>query len=333
MITVLNKASLPMLRHAVVGMLLIAATVGVAQTSAAQAPPAAPPAAPAPGAPAAAQPPSSVALNNNLTINPKRLTFDRLGRSSAVYIFNQGALPATYDVKLIDRVMLPDGQIIPADEAAQKPELKPVLDAMKSAMEMVIATPRRASLGPNAGQTVRVRAGGAAELPPGEYRTHLTVTAVPPADTGITADQAAAAAPESLSFRVTSVVGLSIPVIVRVGPADFRAAIENMAVSSETITPDGGGPARAVGVLSMDLVRVGASSIFGDVEIRGARERGRGDPLGLVRGVGVYPEIPRRNMRILLQRIPAKGEELEIIFRDDDTAPGKILSRVTLTVS
>jgi hypothetical protein len=327
MITVLNKASLPMLRHAVVGMLLIAATAGVAQNSAAQAPPAAP----APAAPAA--PPSSVALNNNLTINPKRLTFDRLGRSSAVYIFNQGALPATYDVKLIDRVMLPDGQIIPADEAAQKPELKPVLDAMKSAMEMVIATPRRASLGPNAGQTVRVRAGGAAELPPGEYRTHLTVTAVPPADTGITADQAAAAAPESLSFRVTSVVGLSIPVIVRVGPADFRAAIENMSVSSETITPDGGGPARAVGVLSMDLVRVGASSIFGDVEIRGARERGRGDPLGLVRGVGVYPEIPRRNMRILLQRIPAKGEELEIIFRDDDTAPGKILSRVTLTVS
>jgi hypothetical protein len=330
MTTVLNKASLPMLKHAVVGVLLIAAGVGVAGGVAAQAPPAAPPAA-AQGAPAAA--PASVALNNNLTINPKRLTFDRLGRSSAVYIFNQGALPATYDIKLIDRVMLPDGQIVPADEAATKPELKPVLDAMKSAMEMVIATPRRASLGPNAGQTVRVRAGGSAELPPGEYRTHLTVTAVPPADTGVTADQAASSAPESLSFRVTSVVGLSIPVIVRVGPADFRAAIENMKVSTETITPDGGGPARSVGVLSMDLVRVGSSSLFGDVEIRGERERGRGDPLGLVRGVGVYPEIPRRNMRILLQRIPAKGEELEIIFRDDDTAPGKILSRVTLTVS
>src|SRR6185437_1650305 len=49
----------------------------------------------------------------NLNISPKRITFDRNHRSATVYLFNQGSGPGTFDISLVDRVMLPDGQIVP----------------------------------------------------------------------------------------------------------------------------------------------------------------------------------------------------------------------------
>lgn len=46
-----------------------------------------------------------------------------------------------------------------------------------------------------------------------------------------------------------------------------------------------------------------------------------------MRGIGVYPEIDRRHVRIELNRAPKSGEKLRLVFVDDDTAPGKILAQ------
>ena len=306
--------------------LCIAAIVGVQSgPGAAQQAAAATPAGQAEATPAAT--PTVLA---NININPKRITFDRIGKSAAVYVFNQGGAVGGFDVKLIDRVMLPDGQIVPLSEAEAKPELKDLVARLKSAKDMVVVTPRRVSLSGNAGQTLRIRAGTSAEVAPGEYRTHLTVTAIPPADIGVTAEQAASQREGQLSFRINSVLGLSIPVILRVGPIDIRAGIENAKLSVETAPTTAGKPPVTTSVLAFELVRVGANSLFGDIEVRGAKERGDKEPLGVVRGVGVYPEIDRRFVKIALRRVPAAGEQVEIIFRDDDTSPGKQLSKVII---
>ena len=285
-----------------------------------------------PAAPAGAATPvaATPAVAANLNINPKRMAFDRVGKSAAIYVFNQGGAAGAFDVKLIDRVMLPDGQIVPVSEAETKPELKDLVARLKSAREMVVVTPRRVSLPGNTGQTLRIRASASSDLGPGEYRTHLTVTAIPPADIGVTAEQAAAQREGQLSFRVNSVLGLSIPVIIRVGPIDVRAGVENAKLSVEDVATTPGRPAVKTSILTFELVRVGANSLFGDIEVRGAKERGDKEPLGAVRGIGVYPEIDRRFVKIALRRVPATGEQIEIIFRDDDTSPGKQLSKVTI---
>jgi hypothetical protein len=276
----------------------------------------------APAAPSAA----------NLNINPKRVTFDRPGKSATISVFNQGNSEGGFDVELIDRVMTPDGQIVPVSDVATKPEIKPIVDRLKSAKAMVVVTPRRIRIAANSGQAIRVRVAATADMAPGEYRTHLTVTGIPPADIGLTAEDAAAQKEGQLSFRVNSVLGISIPVIVRVGPVDVRAAIENPAIRFENISSDGRATPVRTAVLAFELVRLGANSLFGDLEVRGARERGSGQPLGAVRGIGVYPEIDRRVVKIALQRVPAAGERLDIQFRDDDTAPGSVLSKASLTV-
>ena len=76
-------------------------------------------------------------------------------------------------------------------------------------------------------------------------------------------------------------------------------------------------------MLELVLVRAGAHSLFGNLEVRGSRAK---EPLGAARGVGVYTEIDRRAIQIPLSRAPSKGETLEIRFSDDDAAPGRLLA-------
>lgn len=287
----------------------------------------------APAAAPAAAAPAANTVGANLNISPKRVTFDRADRTATVYVFNQGTATATFDIALVDRVMLPDGQIMAVTEAQTHPEDKDTLDKLKSAQGMLVATPRRATLEPGKGQTIRIRAAptAAGGGPPanGEYRTHLTVTTIPPRDVGLTAEQAAALNPQELRFQINSVFGLSIPVILRVGAADVRGEIQNVKLTTQNVSPDGVAPPKPTSVLSFQLVRLGPNSLFGNLEVRGSKDRPTADPLGAARGIGVYPEIDRRQVQLPLRRPPQPGEQLEISFKDDDTAPGRLVAKTT----
>lgn len=277
---------------------------------------------PAPAAPVV----NTTTVGANLNITPKRVTFSPTQRSATVYIFNQGTAPATFDIALIDRVMLPDGQIVAADDTRYQTSAKPILDKLASAKSMVMVAPRRATLAPGQGQTIRLRVGAVPPDAKGEYRSHLTVTTIPPANVGTTVDDVAGRNPGELRFQITSVFGLSIPAIVRATAPDVRAAIENPRIEYVDASPDGRSAPTRTPVMAFDLVRVGASSLFGNVEVRTAGKRE--DPIGLARGVGVYTELDRRSMRVPLTRAPAPGEKLEVSFTDDDTSPGKLLATV-----
>ena len=304
---------------ALAGVLILSATASfsIAQT--------APDATSAPAATATATAVPVNAIGANLNISPKRLSFDRTQRTASVYIFNQGTAPASFDIALVDRVMLPDGRITPLDEAMASPDTQAIAGRVHSAKPMLLTSPRRVTLAPGKGQTIRVRAAPGADLSEAEYRTHLTVTTVPPRDLGYSAEQAAEQKPEELKFLVSSVFGLSIPVIVRATDPDVSARIENVKLGAVSASADGVAAARTTPQVTLDLVRTGAHSLFGNLEVRATRGRG-GEVIGVARGVGVYTEIDRRAVQIPLTRAPAKGEQIEVRFSDDDTAPGRLLA-------
>lgn len=261
-----------------------------------------------------------------LNITPKRLTFDRGRRNGAVFILNQGSEPVTVDLSIGDRVMLPDGQIFPAEDADKRDDVKAAVAKLKSAKDLVQVSPRRVTLLPGRPQTVRIRLGALPDPAEGEHRSHLTVKTIPPREAGTTPEAAAAGAQNQLSFQIVAVYGLSIPLIVRPGEADVRAMIDGAHVEyaePAADRPKDKRPAFAV----FDLVRQGSSSAYGNFEVRAVGERRGAEPLGVVRGVAVYPEIARRAVRIPLSRAPAPGEKLEATFTDDDTSPGKVLAK------
>jgi P pilus assembly chaperone PapD len=247
----------------------------------------------------------------DLNISPRRVTFDDTERSASVYVFNQGDAPATYTVELVDRVMSADGQIRAVADAPDAPR-------SPSAMDFIQYTPRRVTLQPKESQVIRIRMrppGGAAA---GEYRTHLTVTALPPETSGFTAAQAAEANPDSVALQITALFSVSIPLIIREGAVDARAGIENAILMTPTETTPNG-------AVTLDLVRLGANSVYGDVEIHAGT--GSADHVvGLVRGIAVYPEIGRRTVVAPLALPLTPGEPVRVVYIDDDTKVGSVLA-------
>jgi hypothetical protein len=117
---------------------------------------------------------------------------------------------------------------------------------------------------------------------------------------------------------------------VRPAEADVRAGIEGARLDFPEVSTDGRAAPRRTPVISLELVRAGSGSVYGNFEVHVVGEKKGSDPIGLARGVGVYPEIGRRSVRIPLNRAPAAGERLEVTFTDDDTSPGKVLAKAAL---
>lgn len=247
----------------------------------------------------------------DLNISPRRVTFDASERSASVYLFNQGDAPATYTVELIDRVMRPDGQIVAAADASD-------ITGPPSAAAFIQYTPRRITLSPGASQAVRLRVRPPATGQAAEYRTHLTVTALPPPDAGFTAAQAAGSGTDEVSLQVIALFSISIPLIIREGEIDVRADI----TPPVRIPPAAGSPN---GSIQLDLRRRGANSIYGDVEVyagQGPRER----LVATVRGIGVYPEIESRTVLVPIAEPVSADEPIRVVYKDDDTQSGVTLA-------
>jgi len=255
------------------------------------------------------------AVGANINITPRRVIFDRTKRTEAVYVFNQGTTPVTVDVALVDNAMLPSGEIVPVARLGER-GAQDLAARVQSARPMLLAAPSRLTLPPGQGRTVRVRA----TLPEGgnaaEYRSHLTVTTIPAADSGLTAEQAAAAEKGELVLRIQSVFGISIPLIVRSGEPDATGSIGPISATSSR-----DGPA-----LLVPLLRKGSTSLYGNIELRTAKE-----VVGIVRGVAVYAEADERTAVVPLLRPLRKGETVTAIYTTDDVRKSAPIATGTYT--
>ncbi len=208
----------------------------------------------------------------DLLVAPTRLVING-GRSSEVILNNIGDEPATYRISAEFRRMKADGTL----EEVEQPS-----GAENAARDMIIFAPRRVTLAPHEPQSIRIAARPPQGLADGEYRVHMLFRAVPPATPAV---QPASAPAKGLSFRLIPVYGVTIPVIVRLGNLDVKAAISNVRVDQR----DG---KRAI-VLELD--RSGSRSTFGEVRVL---KDGVKEPIALQRAVAVYTELNRREVAI-----------------------------------
>ncbi len=247
------------------------------------------------------------ALGADLNLSPKRLVLDAKTRSATVYVFNQGGTSGFYSVDLVDEIMLADGRIRKVSELQSDPSAAENIAKLKSARDLMLVTPRRIWLAPHESQTVRIRAHPPLDAAPGEYRTHLMITALPPEETGLIAEQVGASGEaKALSVRVLALYSLGIPVIYRQGPVEARGHIKNVTSVAQADHA----------LLEMDLERDGTASLYGDIVVRSGGQNG--PVVGEVNGIGVYPELGQLRLKVPLVRKLAAGERLSIAWRDQD---------------
>ena len=145
---------------------------------------------------------------------------------------------------------------------------------------MLIFAPRRVTLAPNEPQSIRIAARPPQGLPDGEYRVHLLFRAIPPSTP---VAQPASAPANGLSFKLTPVYGVTIPVIVRLGNLSVKAGISNVRAEKRDGKP----------VVALELDRSGDRSTFGEVRVLKA---GVKDPIAVSKAVAVYTELNEREV-------------------------------------
>ncbi|WP_245600243.1 molecular chaperone [Sphingomonas jaspsi] len=215
--------------------------------------------------------PASAGIGD-LLVAPTRVVLDGR-RGTEVILNNIGDDVATYRVTAELRRMTADGKLVDVPTPS---------DADKIAQEMVLFAPRKVTLPPNQPQAIRLSARVPQGVADGEYRIHLLFRAIPPAQPQVATPVQKV---EGVSFRLTPIYGVTIPVIVRLGNLEATAAISNVHKASVEGQP----------VIAMDIDRKGARSTFGEVRVMKA---GVSDPIAVVRGIAIYTEINRREVLV-----------------------------------
>lgn len=246
------------------------------------------------GAPCFAQAPG------DLLIAPTRVVLEGRIRTAEVALVNIGSAPATYRISLIHQRMTEDGNLIEVDEP---------IEGEQFADSLVRFTPRQTVLEPRVTQTIRIQVRKPADLPAGEYRSHLLFRAVPPV-TEAAPDDAPPA--EGLGIRLIPVYGISIPLIVRHGETSAKVTMSNLALqaaSEESPRP----------VLTFDLNRTGNRSTYGDLTVS-VRPAGAGKDVvvGRVAGLAVYVPNALRRVAVALEvpeGVSLSGASLKTVYR------------------
>ena len=208
----------------------------------------------------------------DLLVAPTRIVLD--GRKGTELVLNNiGDEPATYRISVEFRRMTPQGEL----EEVSEPTAQ-----QKAAEDMLVYAPRRVTLAPRQPQSIRIAARAPQGLPDGEYRVHMLFRAIPPA-TPVAA--AAGEQTKGLQLKLIPVYGVTIPVIVRLGNLEAKAAIANVKFENK----DG---KREIG---LDLTRTGSRSTYGEVRVLKA---GIKDPVAIAKGVAVYTEIDKRHVTV-----------------------------------
>lgn len=239
----------------------------------------------------------------DLLIAPTRLVLSG-SRGTEVILNNIGSETATYRISLELRRMSPDGSIDEIDPALATAQ-------EKLALSMISYAPRRVVLPPNQPQSIRVAVRAPQGLADGEYRAHMMFRAIPVARPVTQAD----AAPTTISISLNPVYGITIPIIIRQGALAATAAITAAKIDRSAERP----------VLVLGLSRSGTRSTYGNITIKKA---GISKPIFEARGLGVYPEISSREVRLSLtdEALSALKGPVTIEYREDAAAGGALIA-------
>ncbi len=239
----------------------------------------------------------AIAGVGDLLVAPTRVVLNG-SRGTEVILNNIGDDVATYRVSAELRRMTPEGKLQDVTDPNERET---------AARDMVLFAPRKVTLPPNQPQAIRLSARAPEGLPDGEYRVHLLFRAIP-------APQPVAAAEpkvDGVAFQLRPIYGVTIPVIVRLGNLEAKAALSNVQKIS-----DGGKPA-----ISLDISRSGDRSTFGEIKVFKA---GMSEPIAQAAGIAVYTEVGQRSVVIPID--PAKassatGEVRVEYVEPTDTGP------------
>ncbi len=225
----------------------------------------------------------------DMMISPTRVLMDDEHRAATLILRNPSNGPRSYRLRWEDKRAKADGGYDMINEG----------EAWPSAKGMVRHSPRQITVGPNENQTVRFSWRPPADLPEGEYRSHLLLEVIPdisePTSTfGTTTTK------DGIGVQVHMQMSFSIPVVVRHNTQTPKVSIGDVRVIPATKGKDAH--------LAISFNHAGKASSFGRVVVE--MQRDADSPVELIgeyRDLSIYPELDQRKISVALRdkSIPA----------------------------
>jgi fimbrial chaperone protein len=251
----------------------------------------------------------------DLTITPWRVVFGAHDRSAVVQLINISDRTNTYRMGWTLLKAEPDGKYryVPATKDSDKDP--------HSVENMVIFTPRQVTIEPHGVQVIRLSLRRPADLPPGEYRAHMTLTRMAKAERP---EQDPNAKSMDLSMNVN--LSFSIPIIVRQGEdKDLKVALTHPQLKQE---------GKASG-LRLDLTRVaGKFSSYGTIRAFWTPPKGSEEMIGEMTNIALYPELKTRHIEvpIMTKYNNIAGGKIRVVYEGKYESEGKTWDEETFPV-
>lgn len=273
-----------------------------------------------PAVPPAAAPVVPTDAPGGISVIPNRVVLEGRTRAAEVLLKNSGTVRASFRVSMVEKDMTEEGRL--ADRVRKEGEI--------TAADLVRFSPRQVDLEPGESQIVRLQVRKPENLPDGEYRSHLLLQGIPPARQAQSIQ--GESADRTLSFGITQVLGISIPVIVRQGALEAEVSLAHGDPVFYQPTYKDSAP-----VISLWLERKGSRSVLGDMKV--TLEAGGGKPKGTVlwevKSVAIYTNLPRRKVFL---GVPAavggrmNGARARVVFTPTDVKLAPVSTEVDLNL-
>jgi hypothetical protein len=215
----------------------------------------------------------------NLMLLPRRVIFEGAKRYEELNLANTGKDTARYVISFMHIRMKDDGGF----EEISQPD-----SGENFADRFIRFFPHSVELGPGESQVIKIQLTKINELAPGEYRSHLYFRAVP--DKPLLGEERPST-DTGISIRLIPIFGISIPVIIRVGPSTAQVNLSGLSLQmSEDTIP----------ILNMTFQRTGNMSVYGNISVYYTAVNGKTTPAGTAKGIAVYTPNTARRFRLTL---------------------------------
>lgn len=250
----------------------------------------------------------------SLMLFPTRVVFEKNKRAFQVDLTNTGTAPGTYRITLENKRMTEAGQFVPIDS---------LLPGELPADKIIQYSPRQVVLAPGAGQTIRLILRKPADLPVGEYRSHLVFTRLP--DTATTGVDALAPKKNEFGVTITALIGVSIPIIIQNGTTEATVKLTNLKYFKAT--------PKETAQVEFRIEREGNRSAYGDLTVLYRLKNGSDKELANIKGIAIYSPYPSRIAKITIQNesnISLTTGKLIIRYTEPQGTGGKLLSESSI---
>lgn len=241
----------------------------------------------------------------DMMISPVRVMMDDANKTATMILRNTSNGSRTYRLSWEDKRGKVDGSYEVVADTEQWP----------SAKDMIRLSPRQVTVGPGENQTIRFSWRPPANLPTGEYRSHLLMRVVPDVSEP-SAIFGTEQAEEGIGIQINMQMSFSLPIVVRHSTAAPQVSLESVqALPAEEGETMG---------LQVTFNRAGEASSFGTVIVEMQRDSDSPvEVIGTHRDLSIFPEVDQRTITVTLRdaNIPA-GATVRVAYVGSDEYDG-----------